>query len=86
MFLGAETDLPIDLLYPPPPVDSDDRSTNEYVAELKYRLKTVQEMARNSLMEEAGQKQKLAYDRKVSKHTYKVGDAVWLICQAKRLM
>ena len=82
MFLGRETDLPVDLLYPPPPVESDDRSTNEYVAELKYRLKTVHEMARNSLME-AGQKQKLAYDRKVSKHTYKVGDAVWLRSYAK---
>ena len=82
MFLGRETDLPVDLLYPPPPVESDDCSTNEYVAELKYRLKTVHEMARNSFME-AGQKQKLAYDRKVSKHTYKVGDAVWLRSYAK---
>ena len=82
MFLGRETDLPVDLLYPPPPVESDDSSTNEYVAELKYRLKTLHEMARNSLME-AGQKQKLAYDRKVSKHTYKVGDAVWLRSYAK---
>ena len=33
---------------------------------------------------EAGQKQKLAYDRKVSKHTYKVGDAVWLRSYAKQ--
>ena len=40
MFLGLEIDLPVDLLYPSPPVESDDRSTNEYVAELKYRLKT----------------------------------------------
>ena len=39
-------------------------------------------MALNSLME-AGQKQKLAYDRKVSKHTYKVGDGVWLRSYAK---
>ena len=82
MFLGRETDLPVDLLYPPPSVESDDRSTNEYVAELKYRLKTVHKMARNSLME-AGQKQKLAYDRKVSKHTCKVGDALWLRSYAK---
>ena len=27
MFLGRETDLPVDLLYPPPPVESDDRSS-----------------------------------------------------------
>ena len=69
MFLGCKTDLPVDLLY-------------EYVAKLKYRLKTVHEMSRNSHME-AGQKQKLAYDGKVSKHAYKVGDAVWLRSYAK---
>ena len=56
MFLGCKTDLPVDLLY-------------EYVAKLKYRLKTVHEMSRNSHME-AGQKQKL-------------GDAVWLRSYAK---
>lgn len=34
-------------------------------------------MARDSLLE-ASQRQKLLYDRRVSKHRYAVGDAVWL--------
>lgn len=76
MFLGREIDLPVDLLYPPPPVEPE-TPEDEYVVKLQNKLKTVHEMARNSLLE-AGQRQKLAYDRRVNKHAYKVGDAVWL--------
>ena len=76
MFLGSETDLPVDLLYPAPPVESAS-SNDEYVKDLQHKMKTVHDMARNSLLE-AGQRQKLAYDSRVSKHSYKVGDAVWL--------
>ena len=76
LFLGREPNLPVDLLYPPPPVES--KSPNDkYVIELQNKLKFVQEMARNSLLE-ASQRQKLLYDRRVSKHCYKIGDAVWL--------
>lgn len=76
MFLGREIDLPVDLLYPSPPVDPESPK-DEYVVKLQNKLKKVHEMARNSLLE-AGQRQKLAYDRRVNKHAYKVGDAVWL--------
>ena len=76
LFLGREPNLPVDLLCPPPPVES--KAPNDaYVIELQNKLKTVHEMARNSLLE-ASQRQKLLYDRRVSKHCYKVGDAVWL--------
>lgn len=45
--------------------------------ELQNKLKAVHEMAQNSLLE-ASRKQKTLYDRRVSKHSYKIGDAVWL--------
>ena len=81
VFLGRETDLPVDLLYPPPPTEEQSPS-DEYVQVLQQKLQAVHELARNSLLE-AGQRQKLAYDRRVSKHTYKVGDAVWVRTYAK---
>ena len=66
LFLGR------DLLYPPPPVES--KSPNdEYVLDLQNKLKSVHEMARNSLLEASHTK-----TRRVSKHCYKIGDAVWL--------
>ena len=81
MFLGRETDLPVDLLYPPLPMEEE--SPNEdYAKELQAKMRTVHDLARNSLLE-ASQRQKLAYDRKISKHAYKVGDAVWLRSYAK---
>ena len=87
MFLGRETDLPVDLLYPPPPMEEESQNEiiinyEDYVKELQAKMRTVHELARNSLLE-ASQRQKLVYDRRISKHTYKVGDAVWLHSYAK---
>ena len=76
MMLGREIDLPVDLIYPPPPTEAK-QPNDEYVIELQNRMKMVHEMARESLLK-AGQKQKWLYDRRVSKHKYNVGDAVWL--------
>ena len=71
---GRETDLPIELLYPAPPLESAS-SNDEYVKDLQHKMKIVHDMAKNTLLE-AGQRQKLVYDRRVSKHNYQVGDAV----------
>ena len=82
LFLGREIDLPVDLLYPAPPIEPRTPS-NEYVTEIRDKMKTVHEMARASLLE-ASRKQKIQYDRKVSKHSYKIGDAVWLRSYTKQ--
>lgn len=68
MMLGREIDLPVDLIYPPPPTKAK-RPNDEYVIELQNRMKMVHEMARESLLK-AGQKQKWLYDRRVSKHKW----------------
>ena len=82
LFLGREIDLPVDLLYPAPPIEPRTPS-NEYVTEIQDKMKTVHEMARASLLE-ASRKQKIQNDRKVSKHSYKIGDAVWLRSYTKQ--
>lgn len=76
MMLGREIDLPVDLIYPPPPSGSK-LPSNEYVVELQNKMRKVHCIARASLLE-AGQKQKRLYDRKINKHQYHKGDAVWL--------
>lgn len=81
MMLGREIDLPVDLLYPPPPTETN-LPSNEYVVQLQNKMKIVHEIARASLLE-AGQKQKRLYDSRISKHKYTVGDAVWLRVYAR---
>ena len=81
MFLGRETYLPVDLLYPTSQM-KEESPNEDYVKELQVKMRTVHELARNSLLE-ASQRQKLAYNRRVSKHTYRVGDAVWICSYAK---
>ena len=76
MMLGREIDLPVDLLYPPPPTEND-LPSDEYVVRLQNHMKNVHELARSSLLE-ASMKQKRLYDSRISKHKYSVGDAVWL--------
>lgn len=76
MMLGREIDLPVDIIYPPPPSGSK-LPCDEYVAELQKKLRKVHEIARTSLLE-AGQKQKRLYDRKINVYQYRKGDAVWL--------
>ena len=76
MMLGREIELPVDLLYPPPPTDTK-LPSNEYVVQLQNKMKIIHETARASLLE-ASQKQKRLYDSRISKQKYNVGDAVWL--------
>ena len=76
MMLGREIELPVDLLYPPPPTDTKLLS-NEYAVQLQNKMKIIHETARASFLE-ASQKQKRLYDNRISKQKYNVGDAVWL--------
>ena len=76
MMLGREIDLPVDLIYPAPSTELP-KSREEYVLDLQNRMYKVHELARASLIE-AGQKQKRLYDRKISRYSYSINDAVWL--------
>ncbi|MES9882407.1 MAG: transposase family protein, partial [Sedimenticola sp.] len=81
MMLGREVDLPIDLLYPPPPKEPI-TDQNEFVHNLQQQMKTVQSLARDQMLK-ASLKQKSYYDHKVSKVAYCEGDAVWLRIYSK---
>ena len=53
MMLGREIELPVDLLYPPPPTDTKFPS-NEYVVQLQNKMKIIHETARASLLDLVG--------------------------------
>ena len=76
MVLGCEIELPVNLLYPPPPGENV-VPFEEFVVKLKIQMENVHEVAMPSLLE-AGGKQKRLSDGRVSKHQYNLADAVWL--------
>ncbi|MCG7879418.1 MAG: hypothetical protein N0C90_24270 [Candidatus Thiodiazotropha endolucinida] len=81
MVFGRDIELPVDLLYPAPP-NGNAMPADGFARKLQTHLQNVHELARTSLLE-ASQKQKRLYDRRISKHQYKNGDAVWLRVYAR---
>lgn len=75
---GREANLPADVILGPTPQASPTTpSTMSYARKLTTSLRTAfKEVRQNTRL--AGQKQKLAYDAKVSHRAYQEGDRVWL--------
>ena len=75
LFLGRETRMPLDLIMGLPQEDQQ-RSTDDFVAEMRERASTAYEMAREKLRISA-ERRKASYDIRVKEAKYSVGDWVW---------
>ncbi|XP_072042736.1 uncharacterized protein [Amphiura filiformis] len=81
--LGRQTELPIDLIVGAPPENDDKIDLPEYVQTLKDKLEYTHDFIRKSSVI-ATDTQKKSYDHRVTKSSYKAGDAVWLHNPARR--
>lgn len=77
MMLGREAELPIDLLFGPPPASRELEPTSNFVANLKETLTKVHTNARSKLLK-ASEKQKRGYDHRLNQSLFNAGDLVWL--------
>jgi Integrase core domain len=77
LFLGRETQMPIDLLWGAPTEDSEvKRPLEEYVEKLKDDVEYAYELARKQL-QVAADRRKATYDIRVKKCEFAPGDWVW---------
>ena len=81
MMLGREVELPVDLLYGPPPESRLDKC--QYVMDMKEHLEDVHKLAREKMLK-ASDRQKRTYDHRAKQYSYTDGDLVWLQTMRKR--
>ena len=81
MMLGREAELPVDLLYGPPPESRQDEC--QYVIDMKEHLENVHQLARKKMLK-ASDRQKRSYDHRAKQYSYSDGDLVWLQTKRKR--
>ena len=81
MMLGREAELPVDLLYGPPPESRQDEC--QYVIDMKEHLENVHQLARKKMLK-ASDRQKRTYDHRAKQYSYSEGDLVWLQTKRKR--
>ncbi|KAL3882850.1 hypothetical protein ACJMK2_029154 [Sinanodonta woodiana] len=86
MMMGREVQLPVDLIYGPPPKaeqETDDNPENEHIKHLLTRMWKIHDKARNHMMG-ASNRQKRYYDHKIQSRQYKIGDIVWLHTKTRK--
>ena len=82
--LGRQTEVPIDIVIGAPPRNEDELvGLPAYVQNLKDRLEYTHDYVRKSSAI-ATETQKRSYDHRATKHSYSVGDAVWLHTQTRK--
>jgi transposase InsO family protein len=74
LMFGREHKLPIDILFEIE-VETTNKTTKEYLTELKQRLKETQDIV-NRVTEDAKKKQKEVYDRRAKASRIEIGDSV----------
>jgi transposase InsO family protein len=80
LFLGRETNMPLDLVMSLPAEDSPSaRSTDEFVREMGERAERCWEIARDHLRV-AAERRKVTYDIRAKESQFQVGDWVWYWC------
>ena len=77
LMFGREVNLPVDLLYGRPPDEHKFETVEDYVDQLRNRMKNVHEYARMRIRI-ASDRMKRRYDVGSTRETFKCGDAVWL--------
>ncbi len=78
MMLGREAELPVDLLFgPPPQSDPEAGDPHRFVQELEERLHLIHSIAREQLLG-AAERQRRGYEIHIQHHRYEIGDIVWL--------
>ncbi|KAL1254314.1 hypothetical protein QQF64_016543 [Cirrhinus molitorella] len=84
LMFGRELRTPVDLVFgsaPEPEIEGGPEL--EYFRRLKERLNTVHQLAREAL-ENAGARQKRAYDARAHGPTFTPGDKVWVFCPQRK--
>ncbi|RXN24698.1 Retrovirus-related Pol poly from transposon [Labeo rohita] len=84
LMFGRELRTPVDLVFGSPPEPEIAGGPElDYFRRLKERLSTVHQLAREAL-EEAGARQKRAYDTRAHGPTLGPGDKVWVFCPQRK--
>ena len=84
MMLGRETELPIDLLFGPPPVTEETKPASDFVVNIKETLTKIHTSARTKMLK-ASDRQKRGYDHRIHQNQYMAGDLVWLQTKSKQV-
>ena len=83
MMFGREMNLPIDIMFPPPPHETRDANPSEYVQKLQSSLETVFDVARDKT-ETSVNRQKMNYDIHSNYKVFNSGDKVWLFTPTRK--
>lgn len=75
LLFGRKPKLPIDSLFETPVKEGSSQTTQEYIRELKQRMKTAQDVV-NKVTDKAREKMKTLYDKKAKAAKLEIGDKV----------